>query len=125
MKIPTIFFSTCICLLIGLVIFDRCSPPSQEPVVKPGSEKQKPVPETYTVEIVQMKFSPAEINVKKGDQIVFVNRDMVAHDVTEESAKKWTSSVLQSGESWTLLVAESSKYYCSIHAVMKGSIVVE
>jgi plastocyanin len=120
-----IFFCSCLCLLICFPILDSCSSPSKEPIDKSDSHKQEPQPKTYTVEIVQMMFSPAEIKVKKGDQIVFVNRDMVAHDITEESAKKWTSSILQSGESWTLVASESSDYYCSIHVVMKGRIVVE
>jgi plastocyanin len=114
-------FSVMICFLI----IAGCSSPSEnKPAIK-EEEKQEPKSEIYTVEIVQMKFSPAEIKVKKGDQIVFVNHDIVAHDVTEESAKKWTSAILQNGEYFTLLVTESANYYCSIHTVMKGKVIVE
>lgn len=31
-----------------------------------------------------MKFVPDDITVKKDDTIVWINRDMTAHDVTEE-----------------------------------------
>lgn len=79
---------------------------------------------TYTVEIAQMKFSPAVITVNKGDIILFVNHDMVAHDVTEQSKKAWSSSVLQPGASWKMEVVSSADYYCSIHVVMKGKITV-
>jgi plastocyanin len=112
-------------LLLCLLLFEHCSTPSGEPAAKPDTDKQEPKSTIYTVEIAQMKFIPAEIKVKKGDQIVFINRDMVPHDVTEETAKKWTSSVLQSGEYWTLVASESSDYYCSIHTVMKGKVIVE
>ena len=86
---------------------------------------ERPQPKVYTVEIRQMKFQPAEIKVQKGDTVVFINRDFVTHDVTEESSKSWTSSPLPGGKSWSLAVAKSSSYYCSIHQVMKGKIVVE
>ena len=86
---------------------------------------EKAAPKVYTVEIRQMKFQPAELKVQKGDTVVFINRDFVTHDVTEESSKSWTSSPLPVGKSWRLAVAKSSNYYCSVHQVMKGKIVVE
>lgn len=87
----------------------------------------QPVPRAreLTVEIVRMQFVPADITVHKGDKIRFVNHDMVAHDVTEETSKKWSSSPLQPGQTWTLEVTGPASYYCSIHEVMKGKIRVE
>ncbi|HET7179434.1 MAG TPA: plastocyanin/azurin family copper-binding protein [Chryseosolibacter sp.] len=79
----------------------------------------------HTVEIKQMKFSPAELQVSKGDTVVWVNNDIVAHDVTEESARKWTSSLIPANGSWQMVVSQSSDYYCSIHVVMKGKLVVK
>jgi plastocyanin len=81
--------------------------------------------EVHTVEIKDMKFVPDSIIVKKGDEVVFINRDIVTHCVTEEVGKAWTSSALASGESYLLVVTESSKYYCAIHKVMKGKIIVQ
>lgn len=101
-------------LLISILLFNSCS-----------SDPGKAVPKVYTVEIRQMKFQPAELKVLKGDTVVFINRDFVTHDVTEESSKSWTSSSLPVGKSWSLVVAKSFNYYCSIHQVMKGKIVVE
>jgi plastocyanin len=112
-------------LLLCILQFERCSTPSGEPAAKPDKGKTESKAAVYTVEILQMRFIPAEIKVKKGDQVVFINRDMVPHDVTEVTAKKWTSSILQRGEFWTLVAEESSDYYCSIHTVMKGRIIVE
>jgi plastocyanin len=79
----------------------------------------------HTVEIKQMKFNPAELQVSKGDTVVWVNKDIVAHDVTEESAKKWTSSIIPSNTFWQMVVTQSSDYYCSIHVVMKGKLIVK
>ena len=80
---------------------------------------------THTVEIVQMKFKPAEILANKGDKIVFINRDMVAHNVTETSGKSWKSPDLATGKSWSMTVTKSAAYYCSLHPVMKGKITVK
>lgn len=118
-------FRICGPLVLCLLMFERCSTPSGAPAAKRDMVNQEPKSIIYTVEIAQMKFIPAAIKVKKGDQIVFINRDMVPHDVTEMTGKKWTSSVLQPGEYWTLVANESSDYYCSIHTVMKGKVIVE
>lgn len=79
----------------------------------------------HIVEIKQMKFEPAEIKVGKGDQIRWINKDITNHDVTEETRKAWASSPLSTGQSWTLVVTESADYYCNLHQVMKGKIIVE
>jgi hypothetical protein len=62
---------------------------------------------------------------KKGGRVVFVNRDMAAYDVTEETNKTRTSSVLQTGEYRTLVATQSAGYFCSIHVVLKGKIIAE
>ena len=89
------------------------------------TETEKPAPKLHTVEIKQMKFQPAELVVQKGDTVVWINNDIVAHDVTEESSKAWTSSLMPVGQSWSLVVTQSADYYCSIHMVMKGKLVVK
>ena len=90
-----------------------------------ATETQKTIPKVHTVEIKQMKFQPAELIVQKGDTVVWINNDIVAHDVTEEPDKAWTSSVMPVGESWSLVATQSADYYCSIHVVMKGKLVVQ
>lgn len=88
------------------------------------ADQVKTTPKTYTVEISQMKFTPSELSVQKGDTIIFVNHDLVVHDVTEVPDKAWTSSALPVGKSWSLVALISADYYCSIHQVMKGKIIV-
>ncbi|HWI91566.1 MAG TPA: plastocyanin/azurin family copper-binding protein [Flavisolibacter sp.] len=89
-----------------------------------GPEK-KVIPKSYTVEIKAMQFQPAELSVQKGDTVLFVNQDMLVHNVTEEKAKAWGSPSLATGESYKMVVNESSDYYCSLHPVMKGKLVVQ
>lgn len=90
-----------------------------------AGEAKKRTPASYTVEIRQMKFQPEVLVVQKGDTIVWINNDIVIHDVTEESNKAWTSSLMPVGESWSLIVNQSADYYCSIHVVMKGKLIVQ
>lgn len=90
-----------------------------------ASDARAAMLKSYTVEIKGMKFQPAELIVHKGDTVVWVNRDIVAHDVTEESNKTWTSSAMPVGKSWSLVVTQNANYYCSIHIVMKGKLVVQ
>lgn len=80
---------------------------------------------THIVEIKQMKFEPSEIKVRKGDRVLWVNKDITNHDVTEQSKKAWASSPLTTGQSWSLIVTKSEDYFCNLHQVMKGKITVE
>jgi plastocyanin len=82
-------------------------------------------PEVHTIEIKQMKFNPAEIRVKKGDEVRWINKDITDHDITEQSSKAWASSPLSTGESWSMVATETVDYYCNLHQVMKGKIIVE
>ena len=78
-----------------------------------------------TVLISNMKFVPDVITVHKGGAVVWVNTDMVAHCVTEAKTKAWTSGPIAAGDSWRMPITKSADYYCAIHQVMKGKIVMK
>lgn len=82
-------------------------------------------PKVHVVNIVQMKFVPEVLNVHKGDTVVFVNKDLVDHDVTELDRSLWTSSKMPGGTSWKMAATSSQTYYCSLHVVMRGKIIVD
>ncbi|HUH33156.1 MAG TPA: plastocyanin/azurin family copper-binding protein, partial [Daejeonella sp.] len=90
-----------------------------------SSEKEKHIPRIHHVQIKNMKFEPAQLIVNKGDSIVWTNLDIVTHDVTEEKTKAWTSAPITMGKTWKMEAAKSADYFCSIHIVMKGKIIVE
>lgn len=79
---------------------------------------------THTVTIFKMKYHPAHLNVKKGDTVVWINKDFFPHDVTEETTQKWTSKPFNQGEKWSKVVNEDIKYFCNLHRVMKGTITI-
>ena len=90
-----------------------------------SSETEKRIPRIHHVQIKNMKFEPAQITASKGDSIVWTNLDIVNHNVTEEKTKAWTSGPITMGKIWKMEAANSADYFCSIHIVMKGKIIVE
>jgi plastocyanin len=104
----------CSCFLLLMLLVTGCTSPAE-----------KTAPKVYTVEISQMKFQPAELTVQKGDTVVFINHDLVVHNITEESDNKWTSSALAVDKSWSLVVRENANYYCTIHQMMKGKLLIK
>lgn len=81
-------------------------------------------PQNHVVEIINMKFQPEELRIHKGDTVTWINKDIVVHDVTEEN-KTWASLALNTSATWKKVITKSDSYYCSIHVVMKGSLIVE
>ena len=78
-----------------------------------------------TVMVQQMKFTPAELTVNKGDTIVWINNDLVDHNVTSLRDKFFYSDTLRVGASWKWVVTDSAAYYCSIHPTMLGKILLK
>ena len=104
---------------------------TEENVTAPSDENDRPDLEIkntssfHTIEIKQMKFQPNELKLHKGDTVLWINKDITDHDVTEETKKAWTSSKLPMGKSWSKVIEESANYFCSMHVVMKGKLIVE
>ena len=90
-----------------------------------SSADQSLRPALHIVEIREMKFQPSQLTISKGDTVLWINHDIVEHNITEETSKIWGSPVIRSGESWSLVVEKSSDYFCSIHVVMKGKVLVK
>jgi plastocyanin len=84
-----------------------------------------PPPTKHVITIKEMQFTPATITVNTGDTVVFVNQDMLVHDVTEASGKAWTSGPIPVGKSFQFIVKRPVAYFCSIHPSMRGEIVVK
>ena len=136
MKIGNTILKSSVCFLIIALVLASCSGnssenssdmPAEAPVEKQAEAPTdiSSTPKSYTVEIKQMAFNPAEITVNKGDTIKFINNDILAHNATEEKSKLWASPNLDPGQSWTMVVNSSADYYCTIHPVMKGKIIMK
>ena len=75
-------------------------------------------------EIKDVKFKPDELKVHNGDTVTWINKDIVVHDVTEEN-KARASPPLSTDASWKKVITKSDSYYCSIHVMEKGTLIVE
>jgi len=84
----------------------------------------KPAKHTATIEAVQ--FQPATIEVKRGDSIVWINKDPFPHSVTSASGR-FDSKQIQPGESWTYKAQQPGNvpYVCTLHPTMKAALHVE
>lgn len=123
MKVRWINACTGISLLQIMFVASGCGPLPSEPALAARAHPGAMLA-VDTIEIKQMAFIPQEIVVNEGGKVVFINRDMVTHDITEMN-KTWHSSALKVGESWVFVAEKTAGYYCSIHPVMKGRIVVK
>jgi plastocyanin len=75
-------------------------------------------------EIVDFAFSPTELAVDPGDQIVWFNAGNVAHTVTFDTLEIDTGPVA-SGDSVAITAPEQPGtygYFCSIHPAMRGAV---
>ena len=116
-----------IALPIALVVgfFTACGTPERKaaPAVAPMQEIH--VPTSAAVSIAQMNFHPDTLTVHRGDTVVFTNNDLVDHDVTELPDSAWTSHALHPGDTWKWIADSTAYYFCSIHVVMRGRVIVE
>jgi len=71
-----------------------------------------------------MKFSPATIEIKKGDTVEWKNDDITPHTATSAT---FDSASIAPETSWrhTFAEAGSFPYICTFHPDMKASVVVK
>lgn len=85
-------------------------------------------PASTTVQVDDMKFSPADITIKVGDTVTWKFSDKVPHAVQGigDSAMGINSPIFTDGEwSHTFDVAGSYRYLCPLHPEMRGTVTVE
>ncbi len=104
-------------LIVTAVIVWGCHTPGRD---------QKLSPKADTIYIQMMQFKPTVLTVGKYDTIVWINQDLVRHNVTAFPDKSWTSGDIQMDSSWTkvITVTDSLNYFCTLHPTMKGTIIV-
>lgn len=106
---------------LSLLCLSACTSPENR--VEQGKEVH--AVQMHTVVIEQMQFKPAELIVQAGDAVQWINKDIVDHTVTEEGNTTWTSGTLAPGKSWHTIAQKNADYYCTLHPVMKGKLVVQ
>jgi plastocyanin len=78
------------------------------------------------VSIDNFSFSPATLTVLAGTTVTWTNRDDIPHTVVNND-KTFKSKVLDTDEkfSYTFAKAGSYPYFCSIHPMMTGKVIVK
>ena len=82
-------------------------------------------PITHTVVIEGVKYEPDTLTVKRGETVVWVNKDPFPHTVTAKGA--FDSRDIGAGKSWKYIARKSGEYayICTLHSNMKGALKVE
>jgi len=78
------------------------------------------------VEIHGMKFNPATLTISAGTKVTWVNEDSAPHTVTDKG-KVFHSAALDTKDSFSYTFAAPGEftYYCTIHPMMVGKILVK
>lgn len=81
---------------------------------------------TYKIEILNYAYSPTELEINVGDQVVWKNRDYSEHTITSIIDYELNSDFLKQGEkfSHTFEHPGEFEYFCRAYPYMRGRIVV-
>jgi len=80
----------------------------------------------HTVTIEAMKYLPDRLTVHAGETVVWINKDLFPHTVTEVSGR-FDSHEIKPDASWRYVAKRRGEfaYVCSLHPSMKGALLVE
>jgi len=83
-------------------------------------------PATHRVVIDGLKYEPEMLTVRRGDTIVWTNKDPFPHTVTS-TAGGFDSREIAPGKSWKYTAAKKGEfaYICLLHPTMKALLKVE
>ena len=103
----------CASVTVGLTSFSY---------VKAEDEK----PAAASVAIDNFSFTPKEISVEKGTTVTWTNRDDVPHTVVSAD-KKFKSKALDTDDKFTYTFTDAGTYvyFCSVHPIMTGKVIVK
>jgi plastocyanin len=87
-----------------------------------GEEKSA----TANITIDNFSFTPRGITVAKGTTVTWVNHDDVPHTVVSPD-KKFKSKALDTDDQFSFTFTDSGTYayFCSVHPMMTGKVIVK
>ena len=85
-----------------------------------------PVSRRHVIEIQGMRFHPEVLDVQRGDTVVWINRDIVPHTATSTRKSGWNTGSLPQDDSGRYVPRHRGEdpYFCQLHPVMLGKLVV-
>ncbi len=84
------------------------------------------VPGSIVVLIRDFAFAPAEIRIRAGGRVTWINCDQVSHTSTADEGE-WSSPLLAPGDAFTRTFTAPGEfpYHCEPHPFMTGRVIVE
>lgn len=81
---------------------------------------------THTITMEAMAYAPATLRVKRGDTVVWVNKDAFPHTATAGD-RSFDSREIPSGKRWRYVAKTpgTHPYVCTFHPTMKATLIVE
>lgn len=102
--------------------------PATEPEKSAPIPTTTPIPTIHNISIQDFAFNQKIINIKKGDTIIWTNKDSAPHTVTAVTGDNGgpASETLNKNKafSFTFNNIGTFNYYCVFHPSMTGSVVV-
>ena len=92
----------------------------------PLSAADAPAANGTTVNIDNFSFTPTTLEVPRGSTVTWVNKDDIPH-VVASTDNKFKSRAIDTDGTFTFTFAEPGtyEYFCSVHPVMTGKVIVK
>lgn len=83
-------------------------------------------PQRHVVDIRGMTFEPQVLEIRLGDTVVWINRDIVPHTATATRTAGWNTGPLLQGESGRHVPRNKGEdpYFCELHPTMSGNLII-
>lgn len=92
------------------------------------SEERHATKAPITVTIDAFQFQPDKIRIKRGQSVIFINKDEVPHTVTPGKNTHFVpSGIIKGGEQHEVLFESAGiqDYSCDFHPSMRGRVIVK
>jgi plastocyanin len=82
--------------------------------------------QSVNVTIDNFSFNPKDLTVSKGTTVTWINRDDVPHTIVS-TEQKFRSKALDTGDRFSFTFNDSGTYayFCSVHPMMTGRVLVK
>ncbi|HWX67230.1 MAG TPA: cupredoxin family copper-binding protein [Rhodanobacter sp.] len=112
----TLLWPMALCCAIGVA-----------PAVMAASASTAKAAVTSQIEIRNFAFAPKTLTIPAGTRVVWINRDEEPHVVTSAGSLFAPSKGLDTSDSYAVTFSKPGTYayYCSIHPMMVGTIIVQ
>lgn len=110
----------------GAVATPGAGTPSASPAATPGTPAAA---KAVTIIIKDFAFVPANVTVKVGTTVTWINQGPTPHTTTaydQQGKKIWDSNILLKGQKYSVTFKSpgSFDYLCTLHPFMKGHLTV-